>query len=316
MPLTLEQYAESYLPGRGLPWPAAPAIDPPKARPHLGRVPVKAVFWTAYGTLLAIPHGELRFEHEHDFVTDAALDKTIQEFKMWQSMSRKPGAPAEYMRELFKKALTTLKLAGSGTEKYPEVQGERVWDDIVKKLMQKEYKFDASLYGSLNEYVRKVAYFYHASIQGVGAYPGAADTIRMLAERGITNGLLADGQVFTPAQLHKCLREQDPTFDVAAAFPPALRVISSEKKARKPSDTLFKAAADALAARGLTPADALHVGSNLARDIAPAKRHGFRTALFAGDKGSLVATPEQLKDPSHRPDVLVTELPQLFDVTG
>ena len=58
------------------------------------------------------------------------------------------------------------------------------------------------------------------------------------------------------------------------------------------------------------------VGSNLARDIAPAKKHGFRTALFAADKQSLAASPEQLKDAAFRPDVLLTALPQLLDIIG
>jgi FMN phosphatase YigB (HAD superfamily) len=317
MPLTLEQYADNYLPGRGLPWPIAPPIKKPKkALPHLERLPVKAVLWTVYGTLLAIPGGELWFEHPDDFVTEAALDKTIKEFKMWQSMSRKPGAPAAYMKELYSKALTTLRLTGSGGERYPEVQSERVWEDIVKKLLQKEYQIDVPLYGALNEFTKKLAYFFHASIQGVGAYPEAAHTVRMLAERGITNGLLTDGQAFTPAQIHKAFREQDPSFDVNVLFPVGMRVISAEKKARKPSDTLFRAATEALAARGLKPSEVIHVGSNLTRDIAPAKKYGFRTALFAGDKHSLVATPEQLKDASYRPDVLITELPQLLTVTG
>ena len=317
MPLTLEQYADSYLPGRGLPWPAAPAVRPPKkVRPHLEPVKARAVLWTAYGTLLAIPGGEIWFEHPQDFVTDAALDKTIKEFNMWNSMSRKPGAPSAYMKELYTKALTALRMAGSGGEKYPEVQCERVWDDIVKKLLQKEYQFDVGRYGALNEFVKKVAYFYHASIQGVGAYPGAADTVRMLGERGVVNGLLCDGQAFTPAQIHKALREQDPGFDVAAAFPANLRVLSADRRARKPSDTLFKAGVEALAARGLKPSDALHVGSNLARDIAPAKKFGFRTALFAGDKESLAASPDQIKDPAYRPDVLVTELPQLLEIVS
>ncbi|MFO0848697.1 MAG: HAD family hydrolase [Gemmataceae bacterium] len=316
MPLSLEQYATEYLPGRNLPWPAAPKVESPKARPHLVRLPVKAVLWNVYGTLLAIPGGELKFEPDIDFVMDAALDKTIQEFKMWQSMSRKPGAPAEYMKELFRKALTALKMAGSGTEKLPEVQAERVWDDIVKKLQQKEYKYDVAQYGGLPEYVQKIAYFYHASIQGTGPYPGAADALRLVSDLGKTQGLLADGQSFTPAQLVKGMRTQDPGFELALYFPPDLRILSAEKRARKPSDTLFRAALDALANRGARPADVLHVGSSLPRDIAPAKRFGMKTALFAGDKASLVATKDQLADPAFRPDVLLTELPQIAEVVG
>ena len=82
--------------------------------------------------------------------------------------------PAAYLKEQYRKALTVLKMTGSGGEKHPEVQAERVWDDIVKKLQQKEYSFDGGTYGSQGEFVKKVAYFYHASIQGAGAYPGSA----------------------------------------------------------------------------------------------------------------------------------------------
>ena len=37
-------------------------------------------------------------------------------------------------------------------------------------------------------------------------------------------------------------------------------------------------------------------------------------ALFAGDRASLQATAEQLKEPPSRPDVLLTELSQLAEV--
>jgi len=54
----------------------------------------------------------------------------------------------------------------------------------------------------------------------------------------------------------------------------------------------------------------------LPRDIGPAKKAGMKTALFAGDKNSLVAKGEQLNDPAFRPDVLLTELTQIADVVG
>ena len=310
MPLTLEQYADDYLPKRGLPWPVAPKVEPKKASPALKPLPVKAVLWTAYGTLLSVPKGELLFEPEIDFVYDAALDKLIQEFKMWQSMSRKPGAPAAYMKELYKKAYDQVRLTN------PEIVSEKIWDDVYKKLLQKDYVYEVATYGSPAEYVKKIAYFFHASIQGCGAYPGAADAIRGVAELGKLNGLLADGQCFTPAQIHKACREQDPSFDVNLFFPVNLRVISAEKKAKKPNDAFFKMAVEALKSRGIAAHDALHVGSNLARDIAPAKKLGFRTALFVGDKASLGATSEQLKDPVMRPDLMLTELPQILEVIG
>jgi len=309
MALTLDQYVLDYLDTRGLPWPAMPKVDAPKAKPHLAPLPVKAVLWTVYGTLLAIPTGELQFEAALDFVTEAALDKTIKEFKMWQSMSRKPGAPAAYMKELFKKAYDVLKLTGRG-----EVPAEKVWEDIVNKLIKNEYSFDATAYGSPGEYVKKIAYFYHASIQGTGCYPGAADALRLVADAGRRQGLLADGQCFTAPQLLRGLRAQDPAFDLNLALLPDARILSADKRVRKPSAELFDAAVAALAKRGVTAGEILHVGSSIARDIAPAKKAGMRTALFAGDKASLAATPEQLKDAATRPDVLLTELTQIAEV--
>jgi HAD-hyrolase-like len=312
MPLTLEQYAEHLENRSDLPMPEPPEIDAPRAKPHLVRLPgVRAVLWNVYGTLLQISEGELKFEHPNDFITNIALDKTIQEFKMWNSMSRKPGQPADYMREIYNRELTALRLAPSGSEKFPEIQAERIWESIIKKLFQKDYKFDVGFYGALNEYSRKVAYFYHASLQGTCAYPRASEAMEQLASLGILQGLLGDGQVFTTAQLSRGLRRQNPSCELNALIPDSLRILSAPHKARKPSETLFRAALEILQERGIRAKEILHIGSSLTRDIAPARRLGMMTGLFAGDKNSLSATPDQLKDPQSRPDIMITELSQI-----
>src|SRR6266849_3756657 len=139
MALTLEQYA-SYLDTRGLPWPAPPEVERPKAKPHLVRLPeVRAVTWSVYGTLLTIAGGELYFEHPERFIMDVALDKTIQEFKMWGSVSRKPGQPAEYLRQIYTNLLTEQRTLPGGGEKHPEVLADRLWEAFIKKLLQKDY---------------------------------------------------------------------------------------------------------------------------------------------------------------------------------
>jgi len=315
MPLTLDQYA-SYLDTRGLPWPAAPQPDPPKVRPHVEPIErVRAVLWTVYGTLLAIPEGDLKFEVDNDFLMNVALDKTIHEFKMWGSMSRKPGQPSEYMREIYRKALDEQRLAPAA-DKYPELLSEKVWEGILKKLFQKDYKFDAGFFGALNEYSKKVAYFYHASLQGTGAYPNAAAAVRALSENGIAQGLLADGQCFTPTQLARGLSRQDDKLNLDELIPPDNRFLSFQPKARKPSDLLFQAAVEGMSASGFEPHEILHVGSSLPRDVGPAKKWGMRTALYAGDRASLVATADQLKDPQYRPDALLTDLGQVAQLVG
>lgn len=315
MPLTLDQYA-TYLDTRGLPWPAPPKADLPKVRPHLPHLEgIRAVLWNVYGTLLAITEGELKFEVDNNLLMNVALDKTIHEFKMWGSMSRKPGQPADYMREIYKKALDEQRLAPS-EDKNPEIRSEKIWESIIKKLFQKDYKFDAGFFGSLVDYSKKVAYFFHASLQGTGCYDNAAGAVRSVAGRGVLQGLLSDGQCFTPTQLARGLTRQDESAKCDELIGTDMRVLSCEHAARKPSDTLFHAAVEALSSHGIEPSEALHIGSSLPRDIAPAKKWGMRTALFAGDRASLVASPDQLKDSQYRPDALLTDLAQVSDLLG
>jgi FMN phosphatase YigB (HAD superfamily) len=314
MPLTLEQYADYLDTRKDIPWPAPLEVKPAKARPHLESMPeIKAVLWNVYGTLLTIPLGDLVFEHPERMVMEIALDKTITEFKMWGSMSRKPGQPAEYMKALYANELMLQRGLGTG-ERFPEVLSERIWEALIKKLFQKDYTFDAGFFGSLNEYSKKVAYFFHASLQATAAQPEAALALKLTAEAGKTQGLLADGQCFTMAQLARGLRQQETDLDLAKLLPLTLRTLSCDVKARKPSETIFRHALVALHEKGIRPGEVLHVGSSIARDVAPARKMGMHTGLYAGDKVSLEATPEQLKDPAQRPDVLLTELGQIAQI--
>ena len=315
MSLTLEQYATQLDGRRDLSWPSPAEIRPPKAKAHLVLLPhIRVVTWNIYGTLLAIPTGELLFQHPQQFIMDIALDKTVQEFKMWGSMTRKPGQPAEYLRQLYTKAFDEQRMAPSPGEKHPEILAERVWENIVKKLFQKEYKFDAGFFGSLNEYTRKIAYFFHASLQGTTCYPGAADALGEIRRRGLAQGVLADGQCFTLTQLQRGLVRQNPKATLDLLFDADLRVLSSDVKARKPSERLFREMLPKLSQRGLEPFQVLHIGSRVAEDLVPARKLGMRTGLVAADKESLRASVDQLKDASSRPDVLLTDLKQIADV--
>jgi hypothetical protein len=230
-------------------------------------------------------------------------------------MSRKPGQPSEYMGHIYSTVLAEQRSFAPG-EKHPEVGSDRVWEAILKKLLQKEYKFDAGFYGALNELSRKIAYFFHASLQGTACYPGAAAALRHVREASLEQGLLGEGQCFTPLQLQRGLAAQDADANLDELVPAGLRSLSYEVRARKPSERLFRHSLAALTEKGVKPAEVLHVGSRVALDLAPARRLGMKTALFAGDRASLQATPEQLKESANRPDVLLTELSQISEVVG
>ena len=315
MALTLEQYAR-FLETRNLNWPAPPEPAPAKARPHLTPLPdIQLVTWNIYGTLLAINGGELYFQHPVKMVMELALEKTVQEFKMWASMLRKPGQPSEYMGQMYNRMLDEQRLAPS-REKYPEIQAERIWEGIVDKLERKDYQFDAEFFGPLSDYSRKIAYFFHASLQGTACYPGVTAALEFVKSCGLNQGLIADGQCFTLLQLQRGLDRQQGGMSLNQLVDLEFCSLSFAQHARKPAEKLFRAVLQAAAPHGIAAENILHVGSRIAEDLAPAKKLGLRTGLFAGDKESLRASQVQLKDSATRPDVLLTDFEQIRAVIG
>ena len=311
--MTLDQYAD-FLVTRDLVWPMPPEVQPARAKPYLVAMPqVRAVTWTLYGTLLNILSGQLLFEHPQKFVMEIALDKTVQEFKMWGSMTRKPGQPSEYLGEMYKRVLTDLRRAPSRGEKHPEILAERVWDGVLKKLAQKDYKYDVVFYGPMNDYCKKMAYFFHASLQGTACHDGASKALEHAHQAGLKQALLTDAQCFSFVQLQRGLKQQHCKTPIDQLFDRSASALSSDVGGRKPSERLFK---HALGQLGLAPAQVLHVGSSIPRDLVPAKKLGMRTALYAANKESLDATKDQLKDPATRPDVMLTELGQIAEIVG
>jgi hypothetical protein len=317
MPLTLEQYAAYLDTRRDLSWPAPPVPTPAKARPHLTRLAdVRCVLWNIYGTLLSIPGGEVWFEHKNAFIMGLALDKVIQEFKMWASMSRHPGQPSEYLQQIYKQVFVEQSHVPGGGERFPEILSQTLWAAVIKKLCVKEYKFDVAFFGSLNEFSEKLAYFFHSSLQATVCYEGAATALQRVASKGLAQGLFGDAQCFTRVQLQRGIAAQKADANLDSLLTDGLSFLSCDFRARKPSERFLREATVALSRQGLQPAHVLHVSSRVAQDLVPARRMGMKTALFAGDRESLQATPEQLRDPVGRPDVLLTELSQIADVIG
>ena len=314
MPLSLEAYTDELAGRKDLIWPKPPKAEPANARPGIRHLPeVRCVLWNVYGTFLNIFQGEILFEHPKEIVMSFALEKTIQEFNMWTSMSRRPGLPSVQMKVLYDQVIA-FDMVGIGSvsgEKYPERPAEKIWEILIKNKLKSDYHFDVSKYGQLPDYAKKIAYFFHASLQGTCPHEGAVEAIRSISDLGLRQGILTDGQCFTWAQVRRGILEENPTLDPDLFFDRKLRIISSDVGAKKPSERIFKRAKEALASTGLQPSQVLFVSNKLEKDLGPAKKMGMRTALFVGDKSTLQARPEQLKDPHMNPDLLLTRLDEL-----
>jgi FMN phosphatase YigB (HAD superfamily) len=317
MAKTLLEYRD-WLDERKLRWPAAPKADPAKATPFLNPLPgIKAVAWNVYGTLLRIADGELLHQHPQAIRMEVALDKTIQEFNMWNSMTRKPGKPSDYMGQKYNNVVDEQRMASSGRKgDITEVDSAKVWLKLLGMLDKKDYQYDASLYGSMEHLAEKVAYFFHASLQGTEAAPHAHEALLTLSAAGFRQGIIADGQVFTVAQLVHALRVQGNVSSSNGFFQPELNTLSYVEGIRKPSKALFLRAMDRFNKAGLDPSQVLYISSRVRDDLSVAKSLNMRTALYAAEKLGLHATPDDMKDPELRPDRLITDLNQVRDLVG
>jgi FMN phosphatase YigB (HAD superfamily) len=316
MPKSLPEYLD-WLDGRSdLIWPKVPAPRPLKATPSLKPLPgIKAVTWSAYGTLLTISDGRLLHVHPQQLRMQIALEKTIEEFNMWQSMSRKPGQPWEYMLQLYRKTVRELEMVPTRKKgDAPEIDSSRVWFKLLGRLDKKDYQYDAAFYGDLDALAVKVAYFFHANLQGSGPADGAVDVLRRVSSAGLRQGLLADAQPFTLAQLQHALRKQRPDVGLGELFSPDALVLSCQLGIRKPSPSLYAHAAAQFRKLGIDAAEVLHVSHRLQDDLAVAREYGFRTALLAADANCCPVQPADVREA--KPDRLLTNPHQISQILG
>lgn len=313
---SLNEYLDSLHERPDLIWPQPPVSVPMKATPYLKPLSgIRAVTWSVYGTLLTIDQGRLMHLHPQELRMQVALDKTIKEFNMWYSMSRKPGQPWEYMLRQYTKIVEELSLHSTKRKgDVPELDSGKIWLKIVERLDKNEYSYDVETYGDLEDLAAKVAYFFHASLQGVAAADHACETLRQLTAAGIRQGLLADGQVFTVPQVWFELRRQAPVEMLQEVLSPDCLILSSQLGVRKPSETLYREAVRTFERLGILPEQVLHVSHRLRDDLAVAKKFGFHTALVVADKNCTQVTAEEVRDPELKPDRLVSDLRQVRQI--
>ena len=316
MPKSLWEYAEWLSQRDDLIWPVAPKHVPVKAVPSIKPLTgIKAVTWNVYGTLLRITDGEFCEITPQPHRMQIALEKTINEFNMWQSMSRKPGAPWEYMLAQYKDLFGEMQLTAPANKgDVGQVDSTKLWRKLISRLEYKEYQYDADFYGDADDYAEKVAFFFHQCLQGTAAMEKSAVVLTAVMEAGFAQGLLADGQSFTLVQLLRALQETTRLPAVGRLFTPGCVVMSYDVGVRKPSRTLFTTAVEAFGRIGLSPDEVLYVSNRLRDDLWIAKQVGLRTALFAGDMNSLQASADDLLQPDLRPDRLLTKLTQIRHV--
>ncbi|HQX53678.1 MAG TPA: HAD family hydrolase [Planctomycetaceae bacterium] len=314
MSQSLAEYAD-HLDERRLIWPKVPAPKVITANPYAKPLPgIRAVLWDVYGTLLRVSDGRFTLFPDDEVRLQIALDKTIHEFNMWNHMYRKPGPPWQSMIGLYKSVTERQSMLAAPRGDVTEVNLVETWRAIIERLFEKEYHFDEDLYGDLDEFSEKVAYFFHCCLQATEARAGAVQAMTDIAANEMQQGFLADGQSFTLVQTLRALAIQGPLPPLYELFRPQTLILSHNLGVKKPSRSLFTVAVDQLRSLGIQAQEILHISCRLKTDLVPARAAGMKTALLVAEKSGLEVDTAILKDPSKKPDRLLTDLSQLYNV--
>jgi FMN phosphatase YigB (HAD superfamily) len=231
---------------------------------------------------------------------------------MWASMTRKPGDPADVMATTIEQVSTRMtaeRITGGRTE----LRFDKIWLGVLNRLCQKDYVYDAGQLGDMAQLAEKVTYFYLRAAYGVSAFPQTLKTLKAIRGAGLAQGIHANGQIASPIQLSIELGGQGPLAGLGEVFDPSLCLWSYETGVRKESERGMALLEQALAAKGIRPQETLIVGSDVARDVAPARKRGFMTALLLADRQTAAASPADLKDEKTRPHALLLAIEQALE---
>jgi len=176
---------------------------------------------------------------------------------------------------------------------YPEVQIDSIWQGIT----------------GIQDFqtVRDFAIEYELLVNPVGPMPHLAELLAAGRRAHLVMGLISNAQFFTPLLFDWFLDNKPEKL----GFSKDLLFYSWRWGCAKPSEILFEAAARRLADRGIDRQQVLYIGNDMRNDILPARKAGFRTALFAGDQRSLRLRRDDPRCTDLEPDLVVTDLIQV-----
>jgi putative hydrolase of the HAD superfamily len=262
---------------------------------------VKAVLFDIYGTLLISGSGDVGVH------SDSQPSQALSDAMAAVALPALPNSDAgvAMLYEVIRVHQEQHRLEDIV---YPEVDISMVWQDVLNRFCEEGW-IDVVLTRQQRE---RFAVEYECRVNPVWPMPGMEETVRFLRESGRSLGVVSNAQFFTPllfpALCGQSLEEM--------GFHSGLQYFSYRYLRAKPGEFLYSQAVDTLRTMGIEPPQTLYVGNDMLKDITPASRIGFRTALFAGDARSfrMRENDERVKD--FQPDLVVTELTQLLQVLG
>jgi putative hydrolase of the HAD superfamily len=251
----------------------------------------KVIFWDVYGTLLTAHRGNLDSLFRRETELRLAFERTVRNFSL-------NAVPAR-LHDLFLRGIQAEREArvAEGIA-HPEVRVDEIWFKLLEKFQPEKPP-------TIN-FAREVALFFERQANPKQFQPRAFEVLTTLKQRGMRQGIISNGQFYTPIELSELLREEsgNAVRTYESIFDAQLVFFSFDLGVVKPDSTGFRRAVEALTRDNIMPDDCVFVGNSVNKDIVPAQSVGFRAVLFA---------PEAVPDSAAKPDLVIHNLGQLLE---
>jgi len=251
----------------------------------------KAIFWDVYGTLVAAERGDLDSLIRREAELRPVFERTVKNFGLGITPGR--------LHVLFVGGIRAAHKAGiAAGVPHPEVRIDEIWFKLLEECALER--------PSTINFAREVALFFERQANPKQFQPRAFEVLTALKQRGLRQGIISNAQFYTPIELSELLRDASAgairTYE--SVFDPRLVVFSFELGVAKPDLIPFRRAVAALTRDNIMPDDCVFVGDSPIHDVAPARQLGFRTVLYA---------PERGHPSSSAPDLTIHNLGQLLE---
>ena len=249
---------------------------------------VKCVLFDIYGTLFVSRAGDISIAKK-DLKYTRKLEKLFEKY----NIRKTPGSVLNRFFAAIEKQHVEMKAQGID---FPEVEIDRVWVSVLENQSM--------------EAARKFAAEFELMVNPVYPMPNLEKMLSRCREKNIITGIISNAQFYTPF-LFKWFLGSDMD---DLGFCPDLIFFSWQYGHAKPSMCLFDSAAENLKAKAIPKDAVLYIGNDMLKDIYPAQKAGFKTALFAGDSRSLRLRENDPLCKNLSADLVVTDLVQIIDL--
>ena len=261
---------------------------------------IEAVVLDVYGTMFISGTGDISLADEGD------SSEAVQEALSAVGFDIKPNETTAVLADLYDETVKAFmnERKSEGID-FPEVNIVAIWEDVLSGLMEK-----GLLEGELNDTtIRQFSVEYECRSNPIWPMPDLEETLTAMHDEQYALGIVSNSQFYTPLMFDAMLASSVDEL----GFSENLSVWSYQELIGKPSLMLYEVLRDRVKSKEIFGLEnILYVGNDMLKDIYPADKLGFRTALFAGDERSYKTRSDDARCKNVKPDVTITELKQLL----